>query len=136
LKGEKMLFFVFIAILVASLVIFDKAVDSDLIAGSCAVLAVLAIVAVIGSLVIMGVNYINVDGYVDRMNVRYDTLVYQYENDIYDNDNDLGKRELMKDIQSWNESLAANRERQDDFWIGIYTPNIYDQFEFIQLEKE
>lgn len=131
-----MLFFVFIAILVASLVIFDKAVDSDLIAGSCAVLAVLAIVAVIGSLVIMGVNYINVDGYVDRMNVRYDTLVYQYENDIYDNDNDLGKRELMKDIQSWNESLAANRERQDDFWIGIYQPNIYNQFEFIRLEKE
>lgn len=131
-----MLFFVFIAILVASLVIFDKMWDNDLIAGICAVLAVLAIVAVIVSINIMGVNYINVDGYVDRMNVRYDTLVYQYENDIYDNDNDLGKRELIKDIQNWNESLAANRERQDDFWIGIYQPNIYDQFEFIQLEKE
>ena len=131
-----MLFFVFIAILIASFVIFDKMFDSDLIAGSCAVLAVLALIAVIVSLIIMGVNYINVDGYVDRMNVRYDTLVYQYENDVYDNDNDLGKRELMKDIQSWNEDLAANRERQDDFWIGIYQPNIYDQFEFIQLEKE
>lgn len=131
-----MLFFVFIAILVASIVIFDKAFDSDLIAGSCAVLAVLALIAVIVSLIIMGVNYINVDGYVDRMNVRYDTLVYQYENDIYDNDNDLGKRELMKDIQNWNEDLAANRERQDDFWLGIYQPNIYDQFEFVQLVKE
>lgn len=131
-----MLFFVFIAILIASFVIFDKMFDSDLIADSCAVLAVLALIAVIVSLIIMGVNYINVDGYVDRMNVRYDTLVYQYENDIYDNDNDLGKRELMKDIQNWNEDLASRRENQDDFWIGIYQPNIYDQFEFIQLEKE
>lgn len=131
-----MLFFVFIAILIASLVIFDKMFDSDLIAGICGVLAVLAIIAVVASLIIMGINYIGVDGYIARMNTRYDTLVYQYENDIYDNDNDLGKRELMEDIQSWNEDLANRRVKQDDFWVGIYIPNIYDQFKLIQLEKD
>ena len=131
-----MLFFVFIAILVVSLVIFDKILDRYLIAGMCTSLAVLAFIAVTVSLIIMGVNYIGVDGYIARMNTRYDTLVYQYENDIYDNDNDIGKRELMEDIQSWNEDLASRREKQDDFWVGIYIPNIYDQFEFIQLESD
>ena len=131
-----MLFFVFIAILVVSLVIFDKMFDSDIIAGMCAVLAVVANIAVIASLIVMGINYIGVDGYIAKMNTRYDTLVYQYENDIYDNDNDLGKRELMEDIQSWNEDLASRRVKQDDFWVGIYIPNIYDQFEFVQLERE
>lgn len=38
-----MLFFVFIVIFVASLVIFDKMFDSDLIAGMCAVLAALVL---------------------------------------------------------------------------------------------
>lgn len=131
-----MLFFVFIAILIVSLVVVDKMFDNDLIAGICAVLAVIAFIAVIVSFIIMGINHIGVDGYIARMNTRYDTLVYQYENDIYDNDNDLGKRELIVDIQKWNEDLSARRERQDDFWIGIYIPNIYDHFEYIQLGKE
>lgn len=131
-----MLFFVFIAILVISLVIFYKTSDGYLINAICFTLVLLATIAVVVSLIIMGINYIGVDGYIAKMNTRYNTLVYQYENDIYDNDNDLGKRELMKDIQSWNEDLSARRERQDDFWIGIYIPNIYDQFELIQLKRE
>ena len=86
------------------------------------------------SLIVMAFNYVNVDGYIEQMNIRHDMLVYQYENDVYENDNDLGKRELMSDIQDWNEDLARQREAQDDLWIGIYVPNIYDQFEFIELE--
>lgn len=94
------------------------------------------IVLVIIELIVMGCNHFNLDGYIARMNARREMLVYQLENDIYDNENDLGKRELMVDIQSWNEDLANNREKQDDFWLGIFTPNIYDQFEFIELEEE
>lgn len=76
----------------------------------------------------------NVDAYVAENQMRYEMLVYQYENDIYDNDNDLGKRDLMEDIQEWNEDLAYYREAQDDFWVGIFYPNIYDQFEFVELK--
>ena len=76
----------------------------------------------------------NVDAYVAENQMRYEMLVYQYENDIYDNDNDLGKRDLMEDIQKWNEDLAYNRKAQDDFWVGIFYPNVYDQFEFIELK--
>ena len=96
---------------------------------------VISFLGVCISLVIIGINYIGINGYIDRMNVRYETLVYQYENDIYDNDNDLGKRELMVDIQDWNEDLAHSRAVQNDFWVGLYIPNIYDQFEFIELNE-
>ena len=91
------------------------------------------IVAIIMLIVII-VENTNVDAYVAENQMRYEMLVYQYENDIYDNDNDLGKRDLMEDIQEWNEDLAYHRKAQDDFWVGIFHPNVYDQFEFIELK--
>ena len=124
-----MLFWTFVIIIIAGFVLFTFDWENLGIA-----ISVIGIFGVIASVVVLAINYIGIDGYIARMNTRYETLVYQYENDIYDNDNDLGKRELMVDIQNWNEDLSSRRERQRDFWIGIYIPNIYDQFEYIELK--
>lgn len=100
-----------------------------------AICAIFSGAAFVVSIIIFLIMNLGVNGRIESNKQRYDTLVYQYENDIYDNDNDLGKRELMSDIQSWNEDLANYKAIQDDFWIGTYVPNIYDQFEFIELER-
>ena len=124
-----MLFWTFVIIIIAGFVLFTFDLENLGIA-----ISVIGIFGIIASVVVLAINYIGIDGYIARMNTRYETLVYQYENDIYDNDNDLGKRELMVDIQNWNEDLSSRKERQRDFWIGIYIPNIYDQFEYIELK--
>ena len=124
-----MLFWTFVIIIIAGFVLFTYDLENLGIA-----ISVIGIFGIIASVVVLAINYIGIDGYIAQMNTRYETLVYQYENDIYDNDNDLGKRELMVDIQNWNEDLSSRRERQRDFWIGIYIPNIYDQFEFIEMK--
>ena len=124
-----MLFWAFVIIVIAGFVLFTFDWENLGIT-----ISVIGIFGIIASIVVLAINYIGIDGYIARMNTRYETLVYQYENDIYDNDNDLGKRELMVDIQNWNEDLSSRRERQRDFWIGIYIPNIYDQFEYIELK--
>ena len=124
-----MLFWTFVIIMIAGFALFTYDLENLGIA-----ISVIGIFGIIASVVVLAINYIGIDGYIARMNTRYETLVYQYENDIYDNDNDLGKRELMVDIQNWNEDLSSRRERQRDFWIGIYIPNIYDQFEYIELK--
>ena len=124
-----MLFLTFVIITIAGFVLFTYDLENLGIA-----ISAIGIFGIIASVVVLAINYIGIDGYIARMNTRYETLVYQYENDIYDNDNDLGKRELMVDIQNWNEDLSSRRERQRDFWIGIYIPNIYDQFEYIELK--
>ena len=102
--------------------------------GPFLVIAIIGFIVAIIMLMVIIVENTNVDAYIAENQMRYDMLVYQYENDIYDNDNDLGKRDLMEDIQEWNEDLAYYREAQDDFWVGIFYPNVYDQFEFIELK--
>ena len=124
-----MLFWTFVIIIIAGFVLFTYDLENLGIA-----ISAIGIFGIIASVVVLAINYIGIDGYIARMNTRYETLVYQYENNIYNNDNDLGKRELMVDIQNWNEDLSSRRERQRDFWIGIYIPNIYDQFEYIELK--
>ena len=98
---------------------------------------VLAITAFVLSIGLGGISIIaraGADAYLASMQEKRSALVYQLENDIYDNDNDIGKKELMDDIQSWNEDVSYRKKIQDDFWLGIYYPNIYDQFEKIELK--
>lgn len=130
-----MLFWMTIIVMILGLILFEVLFEhgfeiSCIISG---VISGLAAIALLIEIIVLCVNYIGVDGYIQRMNARHGMLVYQYENDIYDNDNDLGKRELIEDIQNWNEDLASRKENQDDAWIGIFIPDIYDQFEFIEL---
>ena len=136
-----MLFFVFILLGVVGFYILKKTPDwsetyfmeglLEFCGGSCVFVSVVALL--ISAVALIGA-YAGLDGYIAKHNQRYDALVYQLENDVYENDNDLGKRELYKDIQSWNEDLARYRAMQKNIWVGIYTPNIYDQFEFIELK--
>lgn len=99
-----------------------------------------AVIGIIGIIVLMimaccaiGMNT-DTDAYVASMQQRYNVLVYQIENNVYDNDNDIGKRELYEQIREWNEDLARYKECQDSAWVGMFYANVYDQFEFIPLE--
>lgn len=133
-----MLFWLFVIVMVVGilLLILDAhfLFDNNLAIDIGMPAAVMGFIAVLVSIVIIIFSNVGLDAKVERCNARYESLVYQYENDIYDNDNDLGKRELMNDIQSWNEDLSYRKKIQDDFWLGIYYPNIYDQFEKIELK--
>ena len=133
-----MLFWLFVIVMVVGifLIILDAhfLYKNDLTFDIGTTMALVGFLAVLVSILIIFLSHIGLDAKVEKHNARYESLVYQYENDIYDNDNDLGKKELMDDIQEWNEDLSYYKELQYDFWLGIYCPNIYDQFEKIELK--
>jgi cell division septal protein FtsQ len=64
----------------------------------------------------------------------YESLVYQAEHNVYDNDNDIGKAELIAKITDWNCDLAAGRIKQDKWVSGFLHYQWYDEFEFIPLD--
>lgn len=93
----------------------------------------LGICLLVISTFIFAINYTGAEASIAEWKKRYESLTYQLENNLYDNDNDIGKKELMNEIRKWNEDLAYHKEIQRNFWVGIYYPNIYDNFEFIPL---
>ena len=128
-----MLFFIFVAIFVIGVlaaIFIDEWSDLH-IAAVC--ILVVGIFLLTVSIVIFAINYIGVDASVASWNKQYESLTYQLENNLYDNDNDIGKKELMDEIREWNEDLAYHKEIQRNFWMGIYHPNVYDNLEFIPL---
>ena len=128
-----MLFLIFLTLLLVGVAMLFT-ISDDYIPMSAGIFAI-GFLSVIASVVVLCVNYIGIDGDVERNQVRYDSLTYQYENYLYDNDNDVGKKELMSEIQSWNEDLAWYKTMQRNPWIGIYIPDVYDQFDFIELHE-
>ena len=93
----------------------------------------LTFIALLISTIELASVYIGADASVAKWESQYESLTYQLENNLYDNDNDIGKKELMDEIHEWNGNLAYCKKIQRNFWVGIYYPNVYDNFEFIPL---
>lgn len=73
----------------------------------------------------------------DRManEQRYAAIIYQVESGMYDNLTENGKRELAEQVREWNEDLARYKALQRNIWVGVFVPNIYDDFEYIPINK-
>ena len=114
-------------------IIFADSWDFDWIGMFSAVLTFVSGIAAAIMLIVIIVNNVGVEAKIEASQQRYDSLVYQAENNLYENDNDLGKKDLANQIQEWNEDLARGKTLQNDFWVGIFIPDIYDEFEFIPM---
>lgn len=132
-----MLFWSFVILLVIGIVcviIYNHTMVDDWCLGLGAALTIISsiVVAIMSGVIIC--HHTTVDGLIASDQERYKSLIYQYENSLYDNDNDIGKKELMDEIREWNEDLAYHQTVQKNFWVGIFIPDVYDQFEFIELK--
>lgn len=59
----------------------------------------------------------------------------QLENNLYDNDNDLGKKDLYDQITEYNKDVVSGRELHDKFLTACFYPDIYDDLELIEFDE-
>ena len=76
------------------------------------------------------------DAYLASMQEKRSALVYQLENDIYDNDNDLGKKELYSEITEYNCDVAEGKIKQDNIWVYNLYSDVYDELELIEFPEQ
>ena len=117
---------------VLAIVFFDS-LDFEWVSMLSTIISVIAGIAFVVMLIVVIANNVGVEASIEANKQRYESLIYQAENNLYENDNDLGKKELANQIQEWNEDLASGKALQDDFWVGIFYADIYDEFNFIPM---
>ena len=104
-----------------------------------AISLVFAITAFVLSMGLGGISIVaraGADAYLASMQEKRSTLVYQLENDIYDNDNDLGKKELYSEITEYNCDVAEGKIKQNNIWVYNIYPNVYDELELIEFPEQ
>lgn len=88
---------------------------------------------VVGSLMIIGINHIDVNNQREMLRIQYESLKYQVENKLYEND-DYSKKALIDQVTELNANIAYGERLENDFWIGIYMPNPYSDLELIEFK--
>lgn len=130
-----MIFWIIVGLMVVSTVVCIAAIANfwDYIDAVSLFGTIVLWIAVVIMTSCIATSNLGAEGRIEKYQKRYEILTYQLVNDVYDNDNDLGKRELYEQVREWNEDLGYYKHVQKDFWIGIFYPNIYDNFEYIEL---
>lgn len=133
-----MVFYLVVAALVISIIVIaiknKISYDYHIIVDVSEVISIILGVVILFMTVAICIGNFGADAKAAKYKERYDSLVYQYENEIYCDDNVV--YDLLTDIREYNEDLTYYQEIQDDFWIGVFYPNIFDQFELIELDEE
>ena len=122
-----------VVVFVVLAIVFFDSWNFEWVSMLSTIFSVIAGIAFAAMLIVVIVNNAGVEASIEANKQRYESLIYQAENNLYENDNDLGKKELVNQIQKWNEDLARGKALQNDFWVGIFYADIYDEFNFIPM---
>lgn len=98
------------------------------------ILIVAMCVLVIMSLVVI-INHTGSDAVIAENAAVYDSLIYKMESTTCRDEFGFLNKEVIDEVAKWNQNLARNKSLQRDPWIGCFTPNIFDEFEFIDYNN-
>lgn len=105
--------------------------DAEMILNISAVLSTCLLVAVL--VVIAGI-YIDAPAQTAKNIERYNALVYQVENKMWEHEIDVSKKTLVDQIVDWNSDYASHEAKRNNIWISIFVPDTYNDTAPIDLK--
>ena len=117
--------------------LIDQISNLDHSALAIGLICSITVSGIVSVAMLIGIGISNIDAPIKREEVLAvrEVLVYELENDIYSDfgDDVVGKKELYNQIKDFNSELAVWKKTSNDFWIGIFYPNVVRDIDFIPL---
>lgn len=79
-------------------------------------------------------QYINADAVSEKNKETYRAIEYKVASDACRDEFGLLSKSVIDEVQAWNEYVRYYQSMQDNFWFGIFYPDIYDQLETIDYD--
>lgn len=80
-------------------------------------------------------QYIGIDAQVEKNKEIYEGIKYKVTSESCRDEFGLLSKEVVDEVQEWNKDVKYYQAIQDNFWVGIFYPNVFDQFETIDYEE-
>lgn len=109
--------------------------DAECLGIASATITVFAGLALVLCSIVSIFIYSSADATTAEYNVERQSLIYQLENNLYDNDNDLGKKDLYDQITEYNKDIVSGRELHNKFLTACFYPDIYNDLELIEFDE-
>lgn len=126
-----MLFWSFIILFVVGIVLL-KVFEFEFLVELVTTLSGLAII--ISLFLIIG-EYTTIDSYLEKSREQYKAITYKIESDACRDEFGFLNKEVIDEIQEWNKDVIFYQNIQDNFWLGIYYPNVFNEFKTIDYES-
>jgi len=85
-------------------------------------------------LLVLAFIYIDAPAEYASKQAEYEVFSWEVENDVYAADDDvIGRKELYSDVRNWNKNIAHKKAKTNDFWVGIFVPDYYNDLQLIEL---
>lgn len=95
---------------------------------------ILIVTILIIELVVLGLLYINGNAERVKLKQRYNSLTYKVKAEQIRDEFGIVNKSFVDEVQEWNEEISYYKTMSHDFFVGVFIPDIYDDFETINLE--
>lgn len=85
-------------------------------------------------MIILCCTFINVDARVERDKEIYNALKYKATSGACCDEYGFLREDVIDEVKEWNKYVRFRQIAQDDLWVGIFYPDVYDQLEVIDWE--
>ena len=99
------------------------------------VLTVCSVFVIILMLFAIIISHSNVEARLEQKRETYDALTYKMESTTCRDEFGFLSKEVIDEVQEWNKDVRYYQTVQDDLWVGIFYPNVFDEFETIDYES-
>ena len=85
--------------------------------------------------IILCCQYIGVDAQVEKNKEIYHAIEYKVTSGACRDEFGLLSKTVIDEVEDWNKDVKYYQTLQNDFWVGVFIPNVFDQFEIIDYES-